>query len=135
MKTPKKGEKAIVHIMGPHAGEGTDTIFTRKLTDVSKCGRTFWVAKIGDYREGGIKPILAIARRKPWIYFVAPSTKGGAKDTKIATKATHYRSVFDSESSWEPLPVGMTPVTGSLAKDGTSRAFVFDKLKVDVDSA
>ena len=77
---------------------------------------------------------MAIVEEKPWIYFISPSVKGGAQDTKTGAPAIEYRDALKQDSNWVKVPSRMTPVTGKLAQAGTSRAFVFDKLEWDTSS-
>jgi 1,2-phenylacetyl-CoA epoxidase PaaB subunit len=38
-------EYNLFSVMGPHAGENSDAIFARKITDIRNAGRTFWVVR------------------------------------------------------------------------------------------
>jgi hypothetical protein len=53
---------AIISVMGPHAGEQSDTIFQRKIGDISRIGWTLWLIK--SYKA---KPdrVQAMCRRTP----------------------------------------------------------------------
>ena len=81
----------------------------------------------------GLVPITAVLAAKPWVYFISPSVKGGAYDTRTATEARMWRSL-DGESGWKPIPAEMSPVTGKLGRDGTTKALVFDKLEWNLES-
>ena len=39
----QKSKYVIISVIGPHAGEPLNQIFSRKMTDVKKAGKTFWV--------------------------------------------------------------------------------------------
>ena len=140
ISTPTPDEKCLLHVMGPHAGEGTAPIFTRKSSDIEKVGSTMWVTQIGvsyessSYYPNGLDPIKAILGEKPWVYFISPSVKNGAKDTDVGTEAKMYKSL-QVEAEWKPVPKKMSPVTGKLGKDGTTKALVFDKLEWNLDSS
>ena len=41
----KEPEYSLFSVMGPHAGEDSDVIFERKISDIRKAGRTFWVIR------------------------------------------------------------------------------------------
>ena len=87
------------------------------------------------YYPNGLDPIKAIASTKPWVYFISPSVKNGAKDTYVGTEAKMYKSLQTTdEAPWKPVPKKMSPVTGKLGKDGTTKAMVFDKLEWNLDS-
>ena len=68
------------------------------------------------------------------IYFISPSTKGGAKDTASQISADKYRSIQNEKSTWIQIPKKMSPVTGKLSKDGTTKAFIFDEFEWNLDS-
>ena len=38
-----EARKCSISVMGDHAGEGVDKIFKRKIEDITKINRTFWL--------------------------------------------------------------------------------------------
>lgn len=38
-----EARQCIISVMGDHAGEGVDKIFKRKIEDIKKINRTFWL--------------------------------------------------------------------------------------------
>ena len=38
-------EHLIISVIGPHAGESLNAIFSRKISDIKKCGFTYWICK------------------------------------------------------------------------------------------
>jgi len=82
-------DKVILSVMGPHAGESEDFIFNRKVEEIKREGYTFWV-----HHSVSADPITVRSFiwgcNNPIILFLAPSAKGGAKDTKSLNYATKY---------------------------------------------
>jgi hypothetical protein len=122
------GDFAVISVMGPHAGESTKQIFTRKKRDIEKVGKTFWLVRSPAVKPCMVQEMCSAARKRSQrvsCLFISPSSEGGAKDTDGASPATEY-SV--DGSTWLPLPKGLTPVTGRL--DGRAAALVFDELTI-----
>ena len=116
----------MLSVMGPHAGEDSDAIFARKIADIRKAGRTFWVIRSHKAKPDMIQTIGSTVRARsgaPLCAFVAPSSPGGAIPTKTSCAATEY-SIDRSE--WQALPSGITPVTGQMTR--STCALVFDHL-------
>jgi hypothetical protein len=121
-------EYGVVSVMGPHAGEDSAAIFTRKMADVRNAGRTFWLIRSYKAKADTIQMIASIVCKKsskPFCAFLAPSLPGGATPTKTASAAAEY-SIDRLE--WRRLPVEITPVTGRIG-DNTC-ALVFDQLSL-----
>ena len=117
---------AVISVMGPHAGEGTGTIFKRKADDTRNVGKTFWLVRSYKAKPPTVQSICTIAAGKAMkvhCLFVEPSSQGGAVPTKSCSAACAY-SV--DGSTWLSLPRGLGPVTG-LMKAGAC-ALVFDEL-------
>jgi hypothetical protein len=113
--------RSIISVMGDHAGEGESVIFQRKMADIERIGRTFWLV-----RSQKSKPELVgqlCAENQTYVIFVAPSAQGGACPTKTDKRATEYSR---DRTTWNPLPAELGPVTGRL--DTQSHALVFDAL-------
>jgi hypothetical protein len=51
--------KCAISVMGAHAGEDAAAIFSRKIGDCRKVGRTFWVAKSVKARPAQVQAICS----------------------------------------------------------------------------
>lgn len=114
--------------MGPHAGEETDEIFTRKMDDICNSGRTFWLVRSHMAKPNMIHEFCSVAVQQaciPLCFFLEPSSPSGAMPTKSDDTASEYSSDF---STWNSLPKGIGPVTGRLSP--RAFALVFDELKM-----
>jgi hypothetical protein len=119
-------EYSVLSVMGPHAGEESDAIFARKISDIRNTGRTFWVIRSHKARPNMIQAIAAAVRHRSGellCAFLAPSSPGGAVPTKICCAATEYSA---DQSKWQALPAGVTAVTGQMTP--STCALVFDQL-------
>ena len=47
--------QCVVSAMGDHAGEGIDAIFERKIADIRRTGKTFWLMKSPKARPGELQ--------------------------------------------------------------------------------
>jgi len=116
----------IFSVMGPHAGEDSDTIFTRKIADIRNVGRTFWVIRSHKAKPDMVQAVCTKVCEKPeklFCGFLAPSSPGGAMPTKTAAAAVEFSA---DRVKWEALPAGISPVTGKMASN--TCALVFDDL-------
>lgn len=117
--------RCVVSVMGDHAGESVDAIFKRKIADIGRTGKTFWLIKSPKARP---EPVQEICRPTPaFTIFVHPATTGGARPTTAETAAEAYSA---DGASWHRLPHGISPVTGKL--DSGASALVFDKMEMAV---
>lgn len=119
-------EFSLFSVMGPHAGEDSDAIFARKIDDIRKAGRTFWVVRSHKGKPGMIQEIGRTVCGKsfePLCAFLAPSSPGGAVPTKTASVAIEYSA---DRCDWQALPAGITPVTGRMTP--STCALVLDQL-------
>ena len=122
-QTPKL---VVFSEMGPHAGEYPDAIFTRKIADVRKTGRTFWLVRSHLAKPDMIQELCSVAVQQACntlCLFLEPSSRGGAVPTKSKVAASEYSPDF---STWYPLPTGVGPVTGRITPSAC--ALVFDRL-------
>ena len=116
-------EKRIFTIVGPHAGQTENSIFDRKIKDIEKVGETFWVIKKISYKS--LEEVQGFCENgKVKIYFISPSIKGAAKDTKNTSENNEYSK--DGEC-WEKIPEEISKVTGS------GYAFILSKLDLKTD--
>ena len=117
--------RCVVSVMGDHAGEGVDAIFKRKIADIGRTGKTFWLMRSPKARPAQVQEICGTV--PVYTVFVEPATKGGARPTTTETAAREYS--VDGES-WHRLPEGISPVTGKL--DTGAAALVFDMVETAV---
>jgi len=120
-----KSTRCIISVMGDHAGESVDAIFNRKIADIERTGRTFWLMKSPKARPAQVQDICKLS--PAYTIFVEPATKGGARPTIIDEAAREY-SV--DKKVWYRLPESISPVTGKL--DSGSAALVFDMMATTV---
>ena len=116
----------IISVMGPHAGESSEEIFSRKIDDVENIGKTFWVVQSYKANPPKVKSLIQKAeseKKDVFCIFISPSQKGGAKPTTLSDKARYFSS---DKKKWEELPSGLSPVTGKMSSNSFS--LVFDKL-------
>jgi hypothetical protein len=118
--------ECVISVMGAHAGEGVDTIFSRKIGDCEAFGRTFWVAKSAKARPEQVQTLCASG--PGYVIFVEPASPGGARPTTQAESAAEYSP---DRVNWCSLPEGIGPVTGQM--DDLAAALVFNALATDED--
>lgn len=97
--------RVVLSVMGPHAGESVDAIFERKIEDVRRCGRTFWL-----FKSPAANPSRATAFKPERVLFLAPVAKNGARPTTASSAATEFSR---DGVTWETLPA-ISPITGKL---------------------
>ena len=114
--------QCIISVMGDHAGEGVDRIFKRKIEDITKIKRTFWLVKSPKANPELVQKMCRIV--STYVVFVEPATKGGACPAMADKKATTFS---ENGFIWNPLPNRLGPVTGKL--DSRAYALVFHKLE------
>jgi len=117
------GTRCIISVMGAHAREGVSKIFTRKIKDINKISRTFWLVKSSKAKPALVQKMCR--RNTAYVVFVEPARKGGARPAINDSKA----KVFSEDGSkWNQLPKGLGPVTGKL--DSRAYALIFDKMEI-----
>jgi hypothetical protein len=123
----KSSHYAILSVMGPHAGEDSETIFSRKINDIISIGRTFWVIQSYKAKPESVQQLCQTALdngQTPLCIFLAPSSTNGAKQTKTSSAASAFSP---DQVKWLTLPKGLSPVTGNIKR---ASALVFDELKM-----
>lgn len=118
----------VISVMGPHAGESENEIFNRKIRDTRNYGLTFWLMKSYQAKPVMVQNICykAIEEKTAcYTMFIEASLKGGATPTKTASIASQYSN---DNLNWNPIPNGISPVTGKI--DNHTFALVFDELQV-----
>lgn len=120
----------LLSVMGPHAGESPEVIFTRKIDDTKNIGMTFWLIKSYRSKPNMVQDICstALSKNQPAIpcYFISPSSPSGAIPTKAAFPARQYSA---DGLEWNDLPKNMSPVTGAI--NSNAFALVFSELKTE----
>ena len=120
-----KSDRCIISVMGAHAGEGADVIFNRKIADIERTGKTFWLM-----RSPKARPIQVqdICKSSPaYTIFVEPASKGGARPTTNNEAAKEHSA---DKKIWSQFPKGVGPVTGKI--DSSATALVFDRMTTNV---
>jgi len=120
-----KSDRCIISVMGAHAGEGADVIFNRKIADIQRTGKTFWLM-----RSPKARPIQVQDICKPspaYTIFVEPASKGGARPTTNNEAAKEHSA---DKKIWSQLPKDVGPVTGKI--DSSATALVFDRMTTNV---
>ena len=117
--------QCVVSVMGSHAGEGAEAIFKRKIEDIDRTGKTFWLMRSPKARLAQVQSICATSL--VYTIFIEPATKGGARPTTEKDVAEKYS---DDGVLWYRFPEGLSPVTGKL--DASATALVFDMLTTNV---
>jgi len=118
--------RCIISVIGDHAGEGVDVIFKRKIADIKKTGKTFWLVKSYKSRPAQVQEICQLP--PTYTIFIKPLRQGGARATINNDAAREY--YIDEKKTWFRLPAGLSPVTGKL--DAGTTALVFDMLTTSV---
>ena len=118
--------KCVISVMGDHAGEDVDAIFHRKIADIERTNRTFWLVKSPKAKPPLVQEVCAY--RRAHVLFISPATTGGARATHVSERAVEY-SVDGLR--WRALPVGLGPITGKL--DSRAYALVLDALETVED--
>lgn len=130
------GDYVMFSVMGPHAGETDEEIFDRKIKDVAKVGKTFWLVRSSRSRPNIVQPFVAEAMRHGitvYCVFISPSSVGGASPTESSSPAGRFsdrpvRPTRHDVAAWSALPAGLGEVTGHI--DAAAHALVFDQLQL-----
>lgn len=105
----------IISVIGPHAGEDIDSIFTRKINDIKKCNYTYWICK-----SRAISPEIITAFQafnnpfELFIIFIKTANNSLGKDTNISDKAQYFKE----EDQWVSLDQKLSPLTGKMPTNG-----------------
>jgi len=107
----------VISVMGPHAGESEDKIFKRKIEDINRIGKTFWLIKSYQAKPDMVQRICENAKtenKNVFCVFINASSVGGATPTKIASSAKSYSK---DRITWNNLPMKLSPVTGKIDRN------------------
>jgi hypothetical protein len=118
----------VISVMGPHAGESERAIFERKINDVHRIGRTFWLINSHRAEPPMVQRLLSEAKKERancYCVFIAPSSQGGAVHASTSDSAKSYSK---DGLIWHNLPSGLSPVTGRINRK--TCALVFDQLEL-----
>ena len=121
----------IISVIGSHAGESEKKIFERKILDIQRIGKTFWLIRSHQAKPQMVHGLIKDAQSKDkevYAIFIEPSSPGGATPTKTSDSANYYSK---DRIDWRKLPDGLSPVTGKI--DNGAYALVFDKLNFEED--
>ena len=124
----QKLKYVIISVIGPHAGEPLNQIFSRKMTDVKKAGKTFWVISSNKASLELIHQMKTNALKENkdiFCIFIEPSQKGGSQDTKQSEQAKEYS---EDKKIWQSFDEKISPITGKITTN--SYAMVFDELSL-----
>lgn len=112
-------DRIVLSVMGPHAGESSNAIFARKMSDISTVGYTLWLC-----RSPAANPDRTRDFDAREIWFLEPSTQNGARPTTESAVACEF---FDGRG-WSALPERLSPVTGLLSRG----AYAFKMSRIDL---
>ena len=124
----QKSKYVIITVIGPHAGEPLNQIFSRKITDVKKTGKTFWVINSSKASLELIHQMKTNALKENkdiFCIFIEPSQKGGSQDTKQSEQAKEYS---EDKKIWQSFDEKISPITGKITTN--SYAMIFDELSL-----
>jgi hypothetical protein len=128
MNELKNDKYAVISVMGPHAGESESVIFRRKIDDIERIGRTFWLIKSHKAKPSMVQAVCKQAQKEGHIVpciFIQPSSLGGSTPTKTSDSA----KMFSPDNLiWSVMPSRLSPVTGKI--DSGAFALIFDSLKM-----
>ena len=142
MQGPTVGERCVLHVMGKHAGEGSDAIFERKRNDLiqdNPAGHTVWVTTLTNGKRLAAIRALIATDTPVYVYFISGSTPNNTRDHKTTGVARQYKSISGLEASsipkqWTDLPHQLSPVSGSIQRAPDKRAMIFTELEYDMNS-
>lgn len=123
-----KANYVLISVMGPHASESEQEIFDRKISDIEKIGKTFWLIRSRCAKPDMVQAICSEAKnanQEVYCLFIDPSSRGGSTPTKTSVPARMYS---EDERIWPELPQDLSPVTGKI--DRNAYAIIFDNLEV-----
>ena len=124
----QKSKYVIISVIGPHAGEPLNQIFSRKMTDVKKAGKTFWVISSNKASLELIHQMKTNALKENkdiFCIFIEPRKPGTSHDTKHSEHAKEYS---EDNKIWQSFDEKTSPVTGKMTTN--SYAMVFEKISL-----
>lgn len=123
----------IISVIGTHAGESINKIFTRKIKEIKDTGVSFWL-----YRSHNAKPdlvnrmIRASDDKSVKCYFITASR--GIKGARPTISADVAKEFSDNGKDWCGLP-NKIKVTGKIQKAYALvfNSIIFPKSKIYID--
>jgi hypothetical protein len=112
----------VISVIGPHANEGVDDIFRRKMDDIRSAARTLWLVTSSKVRPLAVQEMC---RAGGGGYVVFVESSGVPRPTTTEIAAVEYST---DQQTWQPLPAGVGPVTGKLGP--SAKAFIFNALEL-----
>jgi len=116
----------VISVMGPHAGETVEGIYKRKIEDIKRIQKTFWLINSYKAKTEAIQKLCKL--NEGYMIFIDPSSRGGARP---ATEEKASKLYTKDRKQWIEMPEGLSPVTGKITKQST--AVIFDYLSTDVN--
>ena len=117
--------RCIISVLGEHAGESVAEIFERKIADITRTNKTFWVMRSPKAQPEQVREICRPT--SAYTIFVEPAASGGARATTRNDVASEYSA---RRKIWNELPEDISPVTGKL--DSGATALVLDMMTTTV---
>lgn len=102
-------ERSVLSIIGPHAGEGVYEMLDRKTADIKRAGKTLWLYSSSAAPPERVQKFFREYNDEVWVAFYPAADKNGACPTKSADAMTEMSL---DRINWQPLPQGISPVTG-----------------------
>ena len=116
----------IISVVGPHAGESSEQIFSRKIKDIERTGNTFWMIQSYKSNPPKVQSLVKKAkleRRNIFCIFITPS-----KEARPTTKSNKAKSFSSDKINWKKLSPKLSQVTGNISTNSFS--LVFDKMNI-----
>lgn len=111
-------EQCVISVLGVHAGEGVDSIFSRKLMDIEHVGRTYWLIHARQARVQMVQELgQSVNRDSVKCYFIEGSSKKAARPTTTEDAA---RKFSQNGIDWKDFNTNVGPVTGKITNAATA---------------
>lgn len=120
-----RADRVVLSVMGPHAGETAEVIFSRKTEDIVACGRTYWLCC-----SPAARPDRVQAFAPSFVIFLEASTANGARPT---TSSERVSEISSDRELWSAVDARVGPITGRLARG--AYAFTFSELDTTVSTS
>lgn len=123
----------IVSVIGTHAGESINKIFTRKIKEIKDTGFSFWLHKSYNAKPDLVNRMIRVNKDKPVKCYFITSSRGikGARSTISADVAKEFSN---NGKNWDRIP-NKIKVTGKIqnAYALVFNSIMFPKSKKDID--
>lgn len=121
-----EGKYLLISVVGSHAGEGKEEIFSRKKREIQDAGRSFWLIKSHQAKPDDVQSLCKTAANEGeevYCVFIEPAQEGGAEPTKHDSVASQFS---EDKVYWQEIPEGIK-ITGNIKN---ASALVFGNLEV-----